>query len=50
MQVSFFLGRVEMPNDIIWKTINPVPGDFGQLRKSFRFNLMIHWFEREIDA
>ena len=50
MQIALFFRRVEVPNHVVWQAVNPIPGDFCHLCESFSLDLVIHWFDGEVDA
>lgn len=46
---GLFLG-VNVPDDVVWKTVDLVTGTLGHLRESFRLGLIFESVAREVDT
>jgi hypothetical protein len=48
--VALRLFGIDMPDDIVWQTIDTVSSTFGHLREAFGLGLILEWIAGEVDA
>lgn len=50
LRIARLLLRVNMPYNIVWKTIDAVSGALGHFRKALGFGLVLEGVAGEVDA